>query len=81
MPNPRTLLNELKWHHDALDEVTVVYVHRGAPGDVASFEGRAILDLGRSFVEVEGPAGGTMLPYHRIVRIERAGEVVWERRS
>ncbi len=80
MPTPRDVLNELKWRHDALEEVLVWYRHRGAPDDERAVGGDKILELGRSFFRVQGPAGGTTLPYHRVLRIEREGRLVWERR-
>jgi uncharacterized protein (UPF0248 family) len=70
---PREVLNDLKWHRNALDEAEVVYIHRGAPGNVASVSGRDITSLGRSFFEV----GDATIPYHRIVSITWRGRTVW----
>jgi len=52
----------------------VIYVHRGGPGDRASVKGEDITELGRSFFTV----GEGNIPYHRIVRIEKEGEVVFQ---
>lgn len=79
MATPRDVLNELKWRHGALGEARIWYRHRGAPGDERVVTGDKVLDLGRSFFQVEGPMGGTMLPYHRVLRIEWGGDLVWER--
>lgn len=81
MPTCKDVLNELKWRHDALDEVTIVYRHRGAPRDERAVDGSTVVDLGNSFFAVEGPDGPTEVPYHRILRIERGGEAVWTRRE
>lgn len=79
MPTPRDVLNEILWRHDALDEVTVVYLHRGAPGDTRTIDGQRIRDLGRGFMEVESEVETAMIPYHRVLRIERMDKPVWER--
>lgn len=79
LQGPRAQLNELKWHHDALDEAVVHYVHRGAPGDRAVIEGADILELGRSFITLRTPEGEGQIPYHRVFRIDRGQETIWER--
>jgi uncharacterized protein (UPF0248 family) len=70
---PREVLNDLKWHRNALDEAEVTYIHRGAPGNVMTVRGRDITALGRSFFEV----GDSSIPYHRIVAISLRGENIW----
>ncbi len=79
LSGPRAQLNELKWHHDALEEATVHYVHRGAPGDRATIRGEDIVDLGRSFITIRTPDGEGQIPYHRVFRIDRGQEILWER--
>lgn len=54
--------------------VSVTYVHRGAPGNLATVKGECITELGRSFFIV----GDGRIPYHRVVRIEKDGEVVFQ---
>lgn len=78
----KDLLNDLKWHRHALDRALVHYVHRGAPGDEAVVEGAQILDLGNSFFTLrrEGP-GSASIPYHRVLRVELDGALIWERRT
>ena len=73
MTYPREVLNEIKWRHNALDEVLVTYVHRGAPGDVLTISGKDIVELGRSFFST----GEATIPYHRIVRIVFRQKVVF----
>ena len=75
----RDVLNELRWRHDALAEVQVWYRHRGAPGDRRVVTGDRIRALHRSFLEIDGRWGGTLIPYHRVLRIERAGRARWTR--
>ncbi len=64
----------MRWGEGGLDAVVVTYVHRGAPDDLAFVNGEDIEELGRSFFKV----GEGQIPYHRIVRIERKGEVVFQ---
>lgn len=80
MTHPRDVLNRLRWESGeeaALVDVRIVYRHRGAPRDERSLEGRSILAVGRSFLDLPE---GVRLPMHRILRIEKDGEVLWDRR-
>jgi len=74
MTYPRQVLNGIRWGAGGLQGVVVIYVHRGGPGDRASVKGEDITELGRSFFTV----GEGNIPYHRIVRIEKEGEVVFQ---
>lgn len=76
MPFPRDVLNRLRWT-EGLEGVTVIYLHRGAPGDRLSIRGEDIVELERSFfVTAE-----SKIPYHRIRRIEKQGEILYRDRS
>jgi len=92
MRTVRTILNELKWRSDRdFSRVVVEYIHRGAPGDLASTTGAGILELapwmmvvGRSAGHASGRAafpepGKAAIPYHRIVRVLYDGQVVFDR--
>jgi uncharacterized protein len=74
VPYPREILNRLKWKEGSLEEVRITYVHRGAPGDVLTIPGEDIRVLGRSFFST----ADSEIPYHRIVLIERRGEVLFD---
>lgn len=56
--------------------VRVVVRHRGAPADEKHIAGHRITGLGASFIEVDGE---TSIPYHRILRIEAGGALVYAR--
>ena len=76
----KDLLNDLKWHRRALDRALIHYVHRGAPGDEAVVEGRDIVELGASFFTLARPGTrSASIPYHRVLRVELDGGLVWER--
>ena len=76
---PRDVLNKLKWHPElGLEGVEVTIVHRGAPRDRLTFDGKDILDLGTGFMEVKGADQEIKIPYHRITKIVKDGEILWE---
>lgn len=85
MRGPREVLNEMRWREGALGDAVVRYVHRGAPGDERAVRGADVVELGRSFFGVRDartPGGVSMIPYHRVFRIERRdGSPVWDRRD
>ncbi len=74
MTYPRQVLNKMRWGTGGLNNVVVTYIHRGGPGDLAYVNGEAITELGRSFFLV----GEAQIPYHRIVKIEKDGEMVFQ---
>lgn len=77
MPYPRDVLNRLKWTADEdICEAIVWYVHRGAPGDMMHVRGSEILSLGRGFFDTADAS----IPYHRVLRIEYRGRVIFERK-
>jgi uncharacterized protein (UPF0248 family) len=76
MVYPREVLNRLKWTEgESLEETVIWYIHRGAPGDLASVSGSEILSLGPGFFQKED----AYIPYHRIVRIEYRGRTIFEK--
>jgi uncharacterized protein (UPF0248 family) len=74
MTYPRQVLNRMRWGEGGLQGAVVTYIHRGGPDDLASVKGEDIAELGRSFFTV----GEGQIPYHRIIRIEKDGEVVFQ---
>ena len=78
MAYPREILNRLKWTNgESLDEATIWYLHRGAPGDQVSVSGSRIRSLDRSFFETDE----TVIPYHRILRVEYRGKVIFDKKK
>ncbi len=49
-------------------------MHRGAPGDTLTIRAEDITSLGRSFFST----ADSEIPYHRIVLIEKGGEVLFD---
>lgn len=76
---PREELNKLKWGGGGLQRARVTILHRGAPDDKRVIEGNDILELGRGFIRVASAEGEVDIPYHRILRIEAQGQILWEK--
>lgn len=80
MPTCREVLHRFRWDPDrSFEDLLVTYRHRGAPRDERTLPVEDVDDLERSFIVTDE---GTRIPYHRVLRIERAdgGEAVWVRR-
>ena len=70
-------MNEIKWRDDLdLDEVEILYRHRGAPRDLGKIHGEEIVKIDRSFIEIEG----ANIPLHRIIKIFYKGTIIFERK-
>lgn len=77
---PRDTLNKLRWHPEFnLRDAKVAILHRGLPGDVRVIEGKDIKELGPAFMRVVTPEGDVQIPYHRILRIEAQGRILWQK--
>jgi len=76
MPNPRDILNELKWKQGFdLGKAEIWYIHRGAPNDTKIILGKDIVKLEKSFMQTTE----AMIPYHRIFKIVYNEKVIFER--
>ncbi len=75
----RHALNKLKWHDGTLDQAVLWYRHRGAPGGEKACPGAVVVAIRRSFFDLPGDEGLTSIPMHRLLRIEVAGRVIWQR--
>lgn len=78
VPLPRDVLNDLRWHdgRGRLDGVRITLRHRGGLGDTAVLLGQDVADVTHGYLITRD---GTHLPYHRVLRIERGTDVVWDR--
>ncbi len=74
----KRFLNELRWHPEkSLCGVDIVYIHRGAPGNVKTVSATDVV-FEKSFFMIENHKE-TMIPYHRIKEIKRGSEVLWKK--
>lgn len=70
-------LNRLKWT-GKLGSAEVVFIHRGAPGDIKTIKGNSIAEVRKGYI-VYRNARETVIPLHRIVEVRLSGEVIWRR--
>jgi uncharacterized protein (UPF0248 family) len=78
MPNPRDILNELKWKKNLdLYLAEIWYVHRGAPNDTKILTGSEIINLEKSFMQTTT----SMIPYHRIIKIIYKDDIIFLRKK
>jgi len=76
MPNPRDILNELKWKENCdLKLAEIWYVHRGAPNNTKIISGKDIVFLEKSFMQTTS----AMIPYHRIFKIVYKNDIIFIR--
>ncbi|HEC76214.1 MAG TPA: DUF504 domain-containing protein [Thermoplasmatales archaeon] len=70
------LLNKMKWHHEyEFEKVTIFFVSRGMPNNQDFVTGKEIKNIGEKFLETEKG----YIPYHRIIKIEYEGKVIYSR--
>jgi uncharacterized protein len=60
-------------------QVSVDYINRGAPGNRSTIEGDCICSLESWGMEIQSDTGIAFIPYHRILRIQYEGDLIWER--
>ncbi|MGA1848313.1 MAG: DUF504 domain-containing protein [Thermoplasmatota archaeon] len=75
---PRDILLKHAWSSHDLQDLKIVIISRGSPGNRSVIEGSMIQRVGRSFMEMED---GTMIPFHRITEILENERPVWKRKS
>jgi hypothetical protein len=75
--SPREVLSRAKHVGGGFEGLAITYVHRGAPGDLKTIEGRDVIDIGRGFLEL---ATGAMIPMHRIVEIRDGDRLLFRRK-
>ena len=76
---PRDVFNEIKWKNYDLNKCKAYYINRGSPGDIATFEGGSIIEIGTGFVTLSSIPYEKYIPYHRIVKIEYEDQVIFVR--
>lgn len=77
----REELNRLKWHPRlSLGRARITIAHRGPPSGTKVIEGKDILELGRAFMRVASSEGEVEIPYHRVIKIEAQGRIIWRKR-
>lgn len=76
---PRDIINEIKWKDYDINKCKIYYINRGSPGDIDSFGGDRIIEIGSGFLTLKGIPYEKYIPYHRIIRIEYEDHTVFSR--
>ena len=72
----REVLNELRWRNSSrLADAVIVYRDRTRPEGLRTIRGFEIVELERRYFTTTG----ARLPYHKIERIEEAGQIRFQR--
>lgn len=76
---PKDVFNEIKWKNCDLDKCKAYYISRGSPGDIATFEGGSIIEIGQGFLTLKGVPYEKYIPYHRIIKVEYENQTIFIR--
>jgi hypothetical protein len=73
----KQVLDMLLWHPEKkIRNCTVIFIHRGAPGNLKKMDGGKIKSLEGGFMILEDE---TKIPCHRVIRIECDQDIIWEK--
>lgn len=75
----KRILDMLRWHPEMkFEDCKVTYLHRGSPGNLKTIPATNIQALEGGFMIM---FDGSMVPYHRIIKIESDKRVIWKKIS
>ena len=75
----KKVLDMILWHGEMdFKKCKITYVHRGAPGNLRNIDCNRVSGLERGFLILEDK---THIPYHRIIKIEYNGRVIWNKKK
>lgn len=78
MQTIRAIINRLKWSSEGgLSDCEIIILHRGAPGNLRSINGRSIKDVAPRALICEDCGEETLIPYHRVRLIKKGTKTVW----
>lgn len=73
----RNIINMILWHPEMeINDTKITYIHRGAPGNLKTINGNSIDGMEGGFVLLKE---GTLIPFHRIVKIEINNKILWQK--
>ena len=73
----KNALNMIFWHPDRdINNCRVTFLNRGSPGNLKIIPGYMIDRMQRGFMIL---LDGAQIPYHRIVKIECNGKIIWRK--
>lgn len=71
------VLNRLKWT-GKLGDCEITILHRGAPGDRKTIQGKNVTEVKRSYFLYKNREE-TTIPLHRVLGIKLEGEMIWKK--
>ncbi len=78
----KKLLDELRWHPEkSLEDVEIVYLHRGAPDDRRTVKATEVERLDRGYFVFLHHGSEVYIPYHRVLEISKGEEVLYRKKS
>ena len=73
----KRILDMLRWHPEMnFEDCKVTYLHRGRAGNLKTIPATNIQTLEGGFMIM---FDGSMVPYHRIVKIECDNKLIWKK--
>ncbi|MDI6644669.1 MAG: RNA repair domain-containing protein [Methanobacteriaceae archaeon] len=73
----KNILNMLLWHPEIkIANCEITYLHRGVRGNLKTISGSKIKKLEKGFMVLKD---GSMVPLHRIIRIECGQKIIWNK--
>ena len=72
-------LNKLKWT-GKLHDCMIIILHRGAPNDRKTIEGRQVTEVKKSYFMYENDKE-VFIPLHRVLEIKLEGKTLWKRKQ
>ncbi len=73
MNDIRNILNGIKWTKK-LEDVRIIYLHRGAKDEKKTIAGTDIVKIKKSYLETKS----STIPYHRILKIVYCKETLFD---
>jgi len=73
----KNTLNMIFWHPDRnINNCRVTFLNRGSLGNLKTISGNKIDRIQHGFMILYD---GAQIPYHRIVKIEYNGKIIWKK--
>lgn len=75
----KNVLDMLFWHPDKdIENTRISYIHRGAAKNIKTIPGYRIKTIDKGFLVLDE---NTLIPFHRIIKIEYKQKVIWRKSS
>jgi uncharacterized protein (UPF0248 family) len=78
----KNILNKLFWSEkENPEDYKIIYIHRGAPGNLKSLNASCITKIGKSWFSFKDNEEEKIIPFHRVTLIVnlKTGEYLWRK--